>query len=38
VVRKVFGTTLENESQKVTAKDFKVAIDKLNADLQAFIK
>jgi hypothetical protein len=38
VVRKVFGTTLENESQKVTAKDFKVAIDKLNSDLQAFIK
>ncbi|MDR6913257.1 hypothetical protein J2X66_000104 [Pseudomonas sp. 3296] len=37
VVRKVFGTTLENESQKVTAKDFKVAIDKLNSDLWAFI-
>lgn len=38
VVRKVFGTTLENESQKVTAKDFKAAIDKLGADFQAFIK
>lgn len=38
VVRKVFGTTLENESQKVTAKDFKVAIDKLTSDFQAFIK
>ncbi|RON15981.1 sodium:proton antiporter [Pseudomonas brassicacearum] len=38
VVRKVFGTTLENESQQVTAKDFKVAIDKLNADLWAFIR
>ncbi|MEO8646228.1 DUF3313 domain-containing protein [Pseudomonas sp.] len=38
VVRKVFGTSLENESQQVTAKDFKVAIDKLNADLWAFIR
>ncbi|MGW8466108.1 DUF3313 domain-containing protein [Pseudomonas sp. CLCA07] len=38
VVRKVFGTTLENESQNVTAKDFKTAIDKLNSDLQQFIK
>ncbi|WP_223488566.1 DUF3313 domain-containing protein [Pseudomonas sp. A-RE-19] len=38
VVRKVFGSTLENTSQKVTTKDFKVAIDKLTSDLQAFIK
>ncbi|MGW8461404.1 DUF3313 domain-containing protein [Pseudomonas sp. GL-B-19] len=38
VVRKVFGTTLENESQKITAQDFKVAIDRLNADLWAFIR
>lgn len=38
VVRKVFGTTLENESQQVTAKDFKAAIDKLNVDLWAFIR
>ncbi|WP_283180708.1 MULTISPECIES: DUF3313 domain-containing protein [unclassified Pseudomonas] len=38
VVRKVFGTTLENASQKITTKDFKVAIDKLTSDLQAFIK
>ena len=38
VVRKVFGTNLENQSQKVTAKDFKVAIDKLNSDLLMFIK
>ncbi len=38
VVRKVFGSTLENASQKITAKDFKAAIDKLGTDLQAFIK
>ena len=38
VVRKVFGTTLENESQKITAQDFKAAIDKLNVDLWAFIR
>ena len=37
VVRKVFGSTLENDSQKITAKDFKAAIDKLGADFQAFI-
>jgi len=37
VVRKVFGTQLSNESQKITTKDFKAAIDKLNADLWAFI-
>ena len=37
VVRKVFGTQLSNESQKVTAKDFKAAIDKLTTDMQAFI-
>jgi hypothetical protein len=38
VVRKVFGTTLENDSQKITANDFKVAINKLTSDLRAFIK
>jgi hypothetical protein len=38
VVRKVFGSQLSNESQKITTKDFKVAIDKLTSDLQAFIK
>jgi len=38
VVRKVFGNTLENESQKITAQDFKAAIDKLNVDLWAFIR
>jgi hypothetical protein len=37
VVRKVFGSQLENESQKITTKDFKDAIDKLIADLRAFI-
>ncbi|WP_095133238.1 DUF3313 domain-containing protein [Pseudomonas sp. Irchel s3h14] len=36
-VRKVFGSQLSNESQKITTKDFKAAIDKLNADLRAFI-
>ncbi|MHC8366973.1 DUF3313 domain-containing protein [Pseudomonas sp. ZT5P21] len=38
VVRKVFGATKENASEKITSKDFKVAIDKLTQDLQAFIK
>ena len=38
VVRKVFGSTLSNTSQKITTKDFKLAIDKLTNDLQAFIK
>ncbi|MHC8354088.1 DUF3313 domain-containing protein [Pseudomonas sp. LB3P81] len=38
VVRKVFGSTLSNDSQKITTKDFKVAIDKLTQDLQVFIK
>jgi hypothetical protein len=37
-VRKVFGSTLENASQKITAKDFQLAIDKLTSDLQAFIR
>lgn len=38
VVRKVFGSTLSNASEKITTKDFKLAIDKLTNDLQAFIK
>jgi hypothetical protein len=38
VVRKVFGQTLENSSQAVTANDFKAAIKALTSDLQAFIK
>ncbi|VVO24090.1 hypothetical protein PS723_04450 [Pseudomonas fluorescens] len=38
VVRKVFGTQLSNESQTITTQDFKAAIDKLNADLWAFIR
>jgi hypothetical protein len=38
VVRKVFGSQLENESQQITTKDFKAAIEKLNADLWAFIR
>lgn len=38
VVRKVFGNTLSNDSQSVTSRDFKLAIDKLTQDLQAFIR
>lgn len=38
VVRKVFGKQLSNTSQKVTAQDFKAAIDKLGTDFQAFIR
>ncbi|QXH74819.1 DUF3313 domain-containing protein [Pseudomonas atacamensis] len=38
VVRKVFGSQLSNDSQKITTQDFKAAIDKLNADLWAFIR
>ncbi|MHC8299301.1 DUF3313 domain-containing protein [Pseudomonas sp. ZS1P83] len=38
VVRKVFGSTLSNSSQKISTKDFKAAIDKLGTDLQAFIR
>ncbi|MNV70318.1 hypothetical protein D3C71_1632770 [compost metagenome] len=37
VVRKIFGTQLENEKQAITIKDFKAAIDKLNTDLWTFI-
>lgn len=38
VVRKLFGETLKNASQPVTANDFKVAINTINSDLQAFIR
>ncbi|KAB0495322.1 DUF3313 domain-containing protein [Pseudomonas vancouverensis] len=38
VVRKVFGSQLENESQKITTKDFKAAIEKLSVDLKTFIQ
>jgi len=37
VVRKIFGTQLENNKQSITTKDFKTAIDKLNTDLWTFI-
>jgi hypothetical protein len=37
-VRKVFGKTLENDSQAITADDFKAAIGKLTLDLQTMIK
>lgn len=38
VVRKVAGSQLSNASQQITAKDFKAAIDKVSADLWAFIR
>lgn len=38
VVRKIFGSQLSNESQQITTKDFKDAIEKLNADIWAFIR
>jgi len=38
VVRKVFGSTLSNASQKITTNDFKAAISKLTSDFQAFIR
>ena len=38
VVRKVFGENLKNDSQAITAADFKAAIGKLNLDLQTMLK
>lgn len=38
VVRKLFGSQLSNASQKITTNDFKAAIEKLNADIWAFIR
>lgn len=38
VVRKVFGETLSNESEKITADDFKTAIRGLTGDMAAFFK
>lgn len=38
VVRKVFGTSLENDSQAITTNDFKTAIKGLTTDLGNFIK
>lgn len=38
VVRKVFGKTLENDSQAITADDFKAAIGKLMLDMQTMLK
>lgn len=37
VVRKVFGSQVANAKQAITPQDFKIAIDKLNSDLSAFI-
>lgn len=38
VVRKVFGKTLSNASQEITADDFKQAIKGVTEDLQAMLK
>jgi hypothetical protein len=38
VVRKVFGATLDNDNQKISANDFKLAIKAMGNDLQALIK
>lgn len=38
VVRKVFGETLKNASQPVTTDDFKLAINTVSSDLQAFFR
>ncbi|MCU1752005.1 DUF3313 domain-containing protein [Pseudomonas sp. 6D_7.1_Bac1] len=38
VVRKVLGEQLKNASQPVTANDFKLALKKLDSDLQAFLR
>jgi hypothetical protein len=38
VVRKIFGTTLKNDSQEITANDFKAAIRDTMRDLQALLK
>jgi hypothetical protein len=38
VVRKIFGTTLRNDSQDITANDFKAAIKDTMQDLQTFLK
>ena len=37
-VRKVFGKTLENDSQAITADDFKEAIKHVTNDMQALLK
>lgn len=38
VVRKVFGETLKNGAQKITANDFKAAIEGMTGDMQALLK
>lgn len=38
VVRKVFGATLENDSQAITANDFKAAIKGVTDDMSALLK
>lgn len=37
-VRKIFGTTLRNDSQEITANDFKATIRDTMRDLEAFLK
>ena len=38
VVRKVFGKTLENDSQAISANDFKAAIKDVTNDMQKLMK
>ena len=38
VVRKVFGKTLENDSQAISANDFKAAIKDVTSDMQKLMK
>lgn len=38
VVRKVFGKTLKNDSQEITADDFKEAIKKVTGDMSVLLK
>jgi hypothetical protein len=37
VVRKVFGETLDNESQPIASKDFKAALKDMTSDMQALL-
>ncbi|MNW10335.1 hypothetical protein D3C71_2075290 [compost metagenome] len=38
VVRKLFGKTLKNESQEITAEDFKSAIGLMMSDMRALMR
>jgi hypothetical protein len=38
VVRKVFGKTLKNDTQAITADDFKAAIEGVTNDMSVLLK